>query len=75
VASHLAKIKIIFDKSDDVSGPSQQTNSGPIGILLDISQIFPEIKVIPEEEIFPFSTCGCPPQLLLLFLFLRSPSR
>jgi len=28
-----------------------------------ISQIFPEIKVIPEEELSHFSSCGCPPQL------------
>ena len=29
-----------------------------------ISQIFPEIKVIPEEDFAPFSPCGCPTQLL-----------
>jgi len=34
-----------------------------------ISQIFPEMKVIPEEELYPFSSCGCPPQLMLFFLF------
>jgi len=25
----------------------------------------PEIKVIPKEELCPFFSCGCPPQLLL----------
>ena len=34
-----------------------------------ISQIFPEIKVIPEEELTQCSSCGCPPQRLLFFLF------
>jgi len=28
------------------------------------SQIFPEIEVIPKEELSPLSSCGCPPQLL-----------
>ena len=28
------------------------------------SQMFPVMKVIPEEELSPLSSCGCPPQLL-----------
>ena len=37
-----------------------------------ISQIFPEMKVIPEEELSPSSCCGCPPQLLFVLLLVVS---
>jgi len=33
-------------------------------LTCDTSQLFPEIKVMPEEDLYQLSSCGCPLQFL-----------